>query len=859
MGTSLIRKEWEGQVVDGRFALLEWLGGTADRDVFAARGPGGERVAIKLIAATGADADRLIGQWVMSRTMEDPGLTRVLEAGRCMADGVELVYVATEFAESSLEKKIRERALGPGVAKAMFGPVALALAHLHRGGFVHGRVKPTNILLVNGRPKLSGEDLVAAGSMPERGRKPGNYDAPELMNSAVTAANDSWGVGMCLAEAMTQQLPRWRWAGQGGPVVPETLPEPFYGIVRECLALKPEQRCEMAAMAAKLERVQAAVEEESPTEAPERRTEGVEAGAAPQSTKTEEKQTEGVRDHRVAEAVRTAEERLRQVEPEASELPALNAALAAVLQSAAEQGKARTEPGGEESRTKAQRGEAAVQKTAAEQKARDAQPEIEVRSEPAPADEAVATTAAGQQEAALVARWEELKADGEAEAAPEPDARKTESEPAAEVSSSAKEEAARIFEAPVEPDTANAKVAAGAAEAGTGATAGAERQDAEKKSTQEADAGDGAGQGRSRWHEDGDGEPSAEQKAASRWEEGSREETDARAPRERYFEYLEEPEEEAPKLFARIEDTHLGGFRLLPWLIGVVVLAAVAGGVLVRMGVVKIPWPATQQSAQKAQPAGQASPQTGGPAQPAQTQAMPQGQNQAQGSATAPQTAHAGAGQSGAQAGGAAGPGASTPQTQAQAAGTSQAGGTAAGGQGTPSNGTENNGTGSSKAGSATALSASAENGAGGRSMDGQSAPPNGGAVPTRIGRGAKVESVSGAKAAETAAVTSHPENGDGAVEKQVMPQPSQAARESMHGPVDVTLRVSVNRTGQVEYVAYVSPDEGNYFARIAWRAAHGWEFTPPYRDGRAETSVWTLRFFFERGHTGVAATPDRR
>ena len=116
-----------------------------------------------------------------------------------------------------------------------------------------------------------------------------------------------------------------------------------------------------------------------------------------------------------------------------------------------------------------------------------------------------------------------------------------------------------------------------------------------------------------------------------------------------------------------------------------------------------------------------------------------------------------------------------------------------------------------------------------------------------------------GSPKAEEAAPVTHPENADGAVAKQVMPQVSQAARGSMRGPVEVTVRVTVDRSGRVEYVAYVWPDQGNYFARTAWRAAHEWEFTPPYRDGRAESSTWTLHFFFEREHTGVTASEDGR
>lgn len=824
MGSSSIRKEWEGQVVDGRFALLAWLGGTADRDVFAARGPGGEAVAIKLIAATGVEADRSLGRWVMARAMAHPGLTRVLEAGRCTLDNLALVYVVTERAATSLDKRIRERALGPVEAKAVFGPVAEALAYLHASGLVHGGVKPQNILLVDGHAKLSGEDLVAAGSTPAPGRKPGNYDAPESMNAPLTAAHDCWGVGMCLAEAMTQQLPRWRWAGNGGPVVPDALPEPFYGIVRDCLDLTPERRATMAAVAAQLESVQSSAEESGeqeaalPAEPADGRAAGHEAGADAAEAHAE-------REHWAMDAVRMAEERLQKAESDADGLLALNAALAAVLRGAVEAERGKPKAVTEEAPAKLQPEEAVGQVEAV------SGAEAESREEPETAQPAVQES---EPEAAALAetqtaRWEELS-EGSSAAA-ETGATVSETEDAAPSEVVETEDA----KSPKDGDPVAEKK--GTVEEIGLAAARVDEMPAARKS---------------RWEEDEGGE---RPRVASRWEQAAAEAPDAaksdaiHSPQ--YVEALEE--EQAPQIFARIEDTHLGGFRLLPWLIGVMVVLAVAGGVLVRMGAVKIPWPSVQLSAQKAPPAAAPSaPQAAGAAQTAQpgTGQTPPGQQ--------PQSP---AQTSAAQAGGVAG--ASTAQGPAPAPAPSVAAAT----------GSSDGGNAAGTAGAAEPKTGGAHNAAtpnagsseepGGRSMEGQSEPPAGGEVPgirkEPSEPAAKGKSVGIAKDTEPAAQPSHPENADGAVAKQVMPPISQAARGSMRGPVEVTLRVNVSREGKVEYVAYVWPDEGNYFARTAWRAAHDWEFTPPYRDGLAETSTWTLHFYFEREHTGATATQDGR
>jgi TonB family protein len=78
-----------------------------------------------------------------------------------------------------------------------------------------------------------------------------------------------------------------------------------------------------------------------------------------------------------------------------------------------------------------------------------------------------------------------------------------------------------------------------------------------------------------------------------------------------------------------------------------------------------------------------------------------------------------------------------------------------------------------------------------------------------------------------------------------------------MRASVLVILRVTVNRNGSVADISYVSPGPGNYFARVAQRAALTWKFDPPLREGHAEPSVWRLRFFFSRRDVDVTASEE--
>ena len=60
-----ISADWVGRVIDGRFALLEWLGGGAHGGVFRTElpQPVEKRATITLIASSGNEADSCIAGW----------------------------------------------------------------------------------------------------------------------------------------------------------------------------------------------------------------------------------------------------------------------------------------------------------------------------------------------------------------------------------------------------------------------------------------------------------------------------------------------------------------------------------------------------------------------------------------------------------------------------------------------------------------------------------------------------------------------------------------------------------------------------------------------------------------------------
>jgi TonB family protein len=247
-------KKWEGRV-DGKFPLRQWLGGSEHSAVFLTERPGhSEKVAIKLIAA-GADADRQLAHWRAAAQLSHPHLMRIYEAGRCRLDGTPLLYCIMEYAEEDLSQILPQRALAPSEVTDLLPPLLDALSFLHGKGFVHGRVKPSNVHAMGDQLKLSADQIVATTEPASRRRDV--YDAPETAAGIVSPAGDVWSIGVTLVAALTQNVSFEGSAetdpSRSDPAPPDTVPQPFRGIARECLHLDPKRRCSLDEIQARLQ------------------------------------------------------------------------------------------------------------------------------------------------------------------------------------------------------------------------------------------------------------------------------------------------------------------------------------------------------------------------------------------------------------------------------------------------------------------------------------------------------------------------------------------------------------------------------------------------------------------------------
>ncbi|HEY1241747.1 MAG TPA: protein kinase [Bryobacteraceae bacterium] len=245
-------KEWQGRVVD-RFPLERHLGGGDHTGVFlTSLGNAASQIAaIKLIPAEGTYRDSTLSRWERAAALSHPGLLRCYGIGHAELDGTPIVYRVMEYAEENLAEVLRQRPLTAVEAREMLEPILDALAYIHSRGFVHGRVKPSNILAVADQLKISTDALRPAGE-PVAAAKRGAYDPPESTAGLLTPAADVWSLGITLVEALTQRPPAPRRSPQKPPQLPVALPPLFLDIARQCLQPDPNRRETVAHLADRL-------------------------------------------------------------------------------------------------------------------------------------------------------------------------------------------------------------------------------------------------------------------------------------------------------------------------------------------------------------------------------------------------------------------------------------------------------------------------------------------------------------------------------------------------------------------------------------------------------------------------------
>jgi TonB family protein len=113
-------------------------------------------------------------------------------------------------------------------------------------------------------------------------------------------------------------------------------------------------------------------------------------------------------------------------------------------------------------------------------------------------------------------------------------------------------------------------------------------------------------------------------------------------------------------------------------------------------------------------------------------------------------------------------------------------------------------------------------------------------------------------RAAPPAAAAQNPKASPSApspVLHQEIPEVPRSARDSIHGNIKVTVRVSVDRAGNVVGATLEDRGSSKYFARLATAAARKWKFVAAEDQ---PSRAWRLRFEFTRGGAAAHALVSR-
>lgn len=140
-----------------------------------------------------------------------PSLVSIDDWGDAVIDDVRVIFNVTQlFGQGSLREYLdRGRRLSPSQALMVGLDVCRALNHAHKNDFVHGDVRPANLIFDDdGRVRLTGlgikKSLVASKMSIEQAR----YAAPEIgQGSTPDAQSDVYSLAITLIESMTGEVP----------------------------------------------------------------------------------------------------------------------------------------------------------------------------------------------------------------------------------------------------------------------------------------------------------------------------------------------------------------------------------------------------------------------------------------------------------------------------------------------------------------------------------------------------------------------------------------------------------------------------------------------------------------------------
>ena len=229
----------------GPYQLLEPLGGSG---LFLGRASSGERVALRFIRADVA-ADPGFRAEVAAARRVDGAFTVPVVAADLDAD---VPWLATAYvAGPTLAEAIRDHGPVPAATvRALAAGLAEGLRAIHDAGLVHRDLNPSNVLLAEDGPRVTGFGLgLALGSAGADFGSPGFLSPEQALGHDVGPPSDIFSLGAVLVYAATGQGPFGAGSSAllmyrlvNSPADLGELPGELRFLVGSCLAKQPGDR-----------------------------------------------------------------------------------------------------------------------------------------------------------------------------------------------------------------------------------------------------------------------------------------------------------------------------------------------------------------------------------------------------------------------------------------------------------------------------------------------------------------------------------------------------------------------------------------------------------------------------------------
>ena len=233
---------WQNSVINGVYPLHRLVHGSGQSAVFLTerKGQAVADAALKIIPIERVTLAQLL-HWRSAVGLSHPHLIQLFDAGLCKLGGRPFLFVVMEYAQQTLGEVLSQRALTADEVRDMLPATLDALTFLHRKGLVLGHLKPANVLVVNDQLKLASDSIRPAGAPRVDDAAPSFYDPPEASATNFGPADDIWGLGVTLVEALTQGLPSADEHSDAARL-PTTVPAAFVATVQRCLSYNPAAR-----------------------------------------------------------------------------------------------------------------------------------------------------------------------------------------------------------------------------------------------------------------------------------------------------------------------------------------------------------------------------------------------------------------------------------------------------------------------------------------------------------------------------------------------------------------------------------------------------------------------------------------